>query len=248
MTMDAEVVRIAQDWDTPGHRAFCAALPDHVAQATGTAIIHRGRNTLARLDADGLAVVAKRFPPKRGLKGWLRRGCKATQAYDHAARLVELGIGTPTPLAVVRHADGSSCYLCTWAENSRRVWDLHDGLIPESDRIATDLGAFVACMHLAGVLHRDNTPGNILLKPVDDRFEFLVVDTNRMRFGSVGLWAGLGSLVQLECDDRLLEGYCWARGCAGGLARLIFRIQRLRHRFNWWLKDGTRPLRRRLGL
>lgn len=248
MTMDAEVLRIAQDWDTPGHRELCAALPRLVATTPGEAVVHRGRNTLVRLDADGTAVVAKMFPPKRGLKGLLRRGCKAVQAYDHAARLIDLGIGTPTPLAAVRYADGSACYLCAWAAGCRQVWDLHDGLVPEGDRIATDLGAFVACMHLAEVLHRDNTPGNILLKPVEDRFEFLVVDTNRMRFGPVGLWAGLGSLVQLECDDRLLEGYCWARGCAGGLARFIFRVQRLRHQLNWSLKNGTRPLRRRLGL
>ncbi len=248
MPQDADVVRIANGWDTPDHRTLCAELARLVASTPAEGILHRGRNTLARLDIDGMQVVAKLFPPRRGLKGLFRRGCKATQAYDHAVRLVELGIGTPAPLAAIRYADGSACYLCAWAANCRRVWDLHDGLVPEGDRIAADLGTFVACMHLAGVLHRDNTPGNILLRPVEDRFEFLVVDTNRMRFGPVGLWAGLGSLVQLECDDRLLEGYCWARGCTGRWARILFRIQRFRHRLYWWLKNGTRPLRRRLGL
>lgn len=248
MSAENDVVRIAPDWDSPAHRAFCADLPRHAAQADHAAVLHRGRNTLVRMTLDEHEVVAKFFPPKRGLKGLLRRGCKATQAYDHAARLVELGIGTPAPLAAVRYADGSACYVCAFAPNSHKVWDLHDGLIAEGERIATDLGAFVACMHLAGVLHRDNTPGNILLTPVDDRFEFLVVDTNRMRFGSVGLWTGLGSLVQLECEDRLLEGYCWARGCSTGLARRLFAIQRLRHQLSWSLKNGTRPLRRRLGL
>lgn len=247
MVDSCSVIRLASTWDNAEQRTFCAELPQRLAAAAETAVLHRGRNLLVRLETSAGEVVAKQFPPRRGLKGLFRRGCKATQAFDHATQLQELGIGTPDPLAAIRFADGSSCYVCAWISDCRSVWDLHDRIIPDSDRHCYDLGSFVGCMHIAGALHRDNTPGNILLKPDGESFDHLVVDTNRMRFGSIGLWTGIGSLVQLECEERLLEGYDWARGYAEGRAHRLFRFQALRHRLAWRLKNSTRPLRRRLG-
>jgi hypothetical protein len=244
-------VRIDPAWDTPATRAACgglaATLVTTLATLPESAVIHRGRNTLFRLTMADTEVVAKVFPPRHGWRRLVRRGCKANQALDHAARLRDLGLGTPAPYAALQFADGSACYICAWIPGCRRVWELHDGLLPDGDRHCAELGAFVARMHLAGVLHRDNTPGNILLKPAGDRFDQLVVDTNRMRFGRVGRCVGLASLVQLECQDRLLDAYCRVRGWSGRLPRLLFRCHRLVHRVKWWLKDGTRPLRRKLG-
>lgn len=247
MTNEPTIIRIAPQWDNAESRLFCTRIQTIVAGVSESAFIHRGRNSLIRLTVLGTDVVIKLFHPKKNIGSILRWGSKAVKAFDNATKLVELGIGTPEPYAAVHFPDGTKAYVCAWVGNCQQVWSLNDHHIAEGDRIATDLGSFIACMHLAGALHRDNTPGNILLRPVENRFEFLVVDTNRMRFGPVGMWAGLGSLVQLECDDRLLEGYCWARSWSGNLANRLFKIRKKLHHCAWWFKNNTRPLRRKLG-
>jgi hypothetical protein len=241
------ITRLAPAWDTPAIRAQVLTIPAQAAASDDGAVIYRGRNTLVRLDIAGTTVIAKLFPPKRGWKKLVRRGDKAVQAFDHSARLVALGLGTPAPYAALACADGSTCYVCAWAPGCRAVWDLHDDKIPDSDRHCADLGRFVAAMHNAGAFHRDNTPGNVLLSPVGDHFAHLVVDTNRMRFGRVGMWSGIASLLQLECQERLLPAYITARGWSPALPTFLFRLLRASHRVKWFFKDGTRPLRRKLG-
>lgn len=244
------VVRIAGTWDNAELRAACAGIAERIAGQPADAAIWRGRNTLTRLELGGRQVVAKAFPPPRNLLKRMQRigrASKAVRAFDHAAEMQRRGIGTPTPWAAIESDDGAAWYLCDWLADCRPAWHLHDGKIPDGDRWCDELGAFMGRMHEAGAYHYDNTPGNILLHPAGEGWEFLVVDCNRMRFGAVGRWAGLRSLAQLQCQGRLLAGYCRARGWDLESTRRIYDLRLALHKATWGLKDGTRPLRRRLG-
>lgn len=250
-----EVRRLAAAWDRDAVREELGRLPQILAACAEDAVVYRARNTLVRMELASEDVVVKCHAPKRGwrrlLAGLLQRRDKAEQAFDHSTRLEALGLGVSSPRAALRSSDGAVYYISRWVPGCLSVWSLHDRSVPESDRHCADLGRFVAEMHERGAFHRDSTCGNILLTPPppgSDSFGHVLVDTNRMRFGSVGLWAGLGSLVQLECQGRLLQAYIEHRGLSPGLAAGVFRLHLAIHRVRWFFKNGTRPLRRKLGL
>lgn len=239
------IQRLHGAWDTDAGRAWCRTLPTLVATAAPDAVVYRGRNTLYRLAGVDRPVVVKAF----GAGKWWRRGRgpqKAGASFDHAQKLLRLGIGTPEPLAVVAARGTGGFFVCAWADGCRSVWDLHDDLLPA--RHLAELAQFVARMHEAGAHHQDLTPGNVLLKPEGDGFTHLLVDCNRMRFGPVSLRTGLAALAKLECQGRLVAAYAAARGADVASAQRIYVRVTLIERTARRLKDATRPLRRRVGL
>jgi hypothetical protein len=117
-----QLVRLAPAWDQPDIRAACLALPATIAALPPQAVIYRGRNTLTRFTLAGREVVAKAFPaPRTFLKRIQRlgRASKAVRAFDHAAHMQRLGIGTPEPFAALESPDGAAWYLCAWADDCR---------------------------------------------------------------------------------------------------------------------------------
>ena len=245
-----QLVRLAPAWDQPDIRAACLALPATIAALPPEAVIYRGRNTLTRFTLADREVVAKAFPAPRTLLKRVQRlgrASKAVRAFDHAAHMQRLGIGTPEPFAALESADGAAWYICAWADDCRPAWHLHDSKVPDSDRWCDELGAFVGRMHEAGAYHFDSTPGNILFRVQDNSCEFFVVDCNRMRFGNVSAWSGLRSLAQLQCQGRLLAGYCRARGWSVASIQGMYDFRLSLHRWIWRMKNGTRPLRRKIG-
>ena len=240
------MILLAPPFDTDAGRAWAATLPALVASAPESAVIYRARNTLVRVPGpDGAEVVVKAF----GRGKWWRPGSgpiKARKSFAAALRLVQAGVGTPAPVAAVA-AEGRGYYACAWIPGCASVWDLHDGKHP-AERTA-DLARFVAAMHEAGVLHRDNTPGNILLHPrADGAFDHLVVDCNRVAFGPVGLITGLKNLVMLECHGQLLAPYLEARRALTPANRRWYTWWAAEHRWRWAIKRSSRPLRRKLGM
>ena len=229
------LVQLAPRCSGHNDRLLAESLPARAAASEQ--VVYRGRNVLVRIDWLGEPVVVKCFPRRRG-------AIKARKAFAHALKLQELGLGTPPVYAAVEGEDGAGWFACAWIADCRAVWDLHDRVIPDSDRHCRELGAFVGRMHQAGAHHRDLTPGNILLAPKGESFAHQIVDHNRMSFGPIGALRGLAALVKLECQGRTLHGYCQTRGLAYGPALLWFRMVWCWHRGLWAIKNSTRPLRR----
>jgi hypothetical protein len=68
-----------------------------------------------------------------------------------------------------------------------------------------------------------------------------------MRFGAVSCWAGLRSVAQLHCRGRVFPTYCAERGWNPRALHGLYALRLTWHRVVWWCKDGSRPLRRKLG-
>ena len=251
------VVRLAEGWDRPELRAWCGRLEALAAGAPPEAEIYRGRNLIFRTTVDGREVAVKRFPVESPGKRLIYRfrATKGVRAFDHAIRLVGLGVGTPTPLAaaeVRRRGWPTASYFCSeYIPHFReaRVLRLPDTL--DRARLLEMLGAFVGRLHELGVLHLDLTAGNILLVPDPahaDGFEFQLVDINRMRFGRVGTRAGIANLVQLRLNDEgeVLAGYCRTRALDPARLRSLYRARVALRSLHQDLKERTRPWRRRL--
>ena len=257
-TLQPEIARLAEGWDDPEHRAFCAELELISRKVPREAVIHAGRNLIFRHLLAGEGVAVKRFPVSGGRRLVYRvRTGKAVRAFDHAARLVALGIGTPRPLAAVEFRHGralaASYYCCALVSGFREARELKRPGAPGRELLLEELGAFVGRLHELGALHRDLTSGNVLLLPDPSRpggVSFQLVDINRMRFGKVGMRTGLTNLAQLRLHDDglLLAGYCRVRGVQPAEVGGYYRLRSGLRSAGRTLKDRTRPLRRRLGL
>lgn len=177
----------------PSHKGlyeFVKKLPTLFERGEGT-VLHAGRNTIRLLAQEGELLAAKRFRQPGALQGILYahiRRSKARRSFEHAVRLISLGIGTPQPVAWSEyHRKGrltDSFYVSRYSdlkplsEFARRFPDTESR--PALDAFAR----FVAELHEKGIDHRDFNQGNILCgySPEEGQWRFELIDINRMRF------------------------------------------------------------------
>jgi tRNA A-37 threonylcarbamoyl transferase component Bud32 len=165
--------------------------------------IHWGRNYLYSTSWSAkngaTEVVVKQFK-NQGLRRRLERrfrGSKAERSWRAAAAILNAGLRTPRPVALVesRKASGPS-YLVT-----ERLVDVAEvrfffrrlnndpdpGEFPECDTIGVlrSLGRLARRLHDAGIWYRDLSMGNILAEGTPaSELDYYLVDTNRARVGS----------------------------------------------------------------
>lgn len=190
-------------------------------------IIHADRNVLKSFDSvllvgSDIDIVAKFFKipnlVSRVIYSFFRPS-KAKRSFENSWRLVRAGFSVPLPIAYVEYADRGllkeSFYIserlnfdCTLHAVYRKQmfdWALILPLVVEK----------AYQMHQAGLMHRDFSHGNILVKQKEEEYLFSFVDLNRLYVGPVSFMQGLRSLVRLANDEASLKilADCYAR-CA----------------------------------
>ncbi len=236
-------------------RAWCRELP--VRPVAPETVIYRGRNQLHRDRVAGVEVVVKAFPNrglyKRLVYRW--RSSKARRSLDNALRLQQLGLPTPRPLAAIEQRRGGvllrSFYVCAWCNAGSQVREaLKRRDFPRRRMHLYRVGALVARLHAAGVVHRDLSPGNILIHRRGPGFCYPLLDLNRMHFAAPpDLATAMANLAGLESRDRtgrlsLLVGYCAAAGCDRHRALELHVAAVARHRIRWRFKNAWRAWRK----
>lgn len=169
-------------------RPFVESLPD--AFDAGGETLHEGRNTIRAFTVGGERLVVKRFkrpgPVRSVIYGFLRKS-KARRAYEHAERLLTLGIDTPTPVAwseYRRHGRLTACYFVSLRSGFTPLAAATaafpaPGTMPVLDAFAR----YAVSLHDAGVEHEDFNHGNILYRyAAPEGYRFQLIDINRMRF------------------------------------------------------------------
>ena len=185
-------------------------------------VIYDARNQIRTTDANGLSVVVKRFHkpawPNRVAYTWFRKP-KAQRAYENAFELLRRGIATPEPVAYILCGDGllEESYLVTLQSSLKHTfYDFRDGKIAGKEDLICVFAQYAASLHNAGVLHKDFSPGNILYDQVNGKWQFELVDINRMRFGKVSPKEGCYNLCRLwgkrDFFETLCPDYAKARG------------------------------------
>lgn len=177
-------------------------------------VIYRGRNVVAAVGDRCI----KAFGIPGVIKGYiygLFRKPKAERAFLNAQKLISLGINTPEPLAygVERHGGrlGASYYVCRMLHGYSELRGIEKR--PDFDALADALAAFMHELHRKGVYFKDFTQGNVLFRPSDDGYEFVLVDINRMTFGVTDrnkLYKNFGSTLDTEAGQRTLAR-CYSR-------------------------------------
>lgn len=240
----------------PNHKnlhEFMQALPALFDRGEGR-VLHAGRNTIRLLVINGELLAAKRFKQPGILQGYLYarfRRSKARRSFEHAARLVGLGIGTPQPVAWSEYRRKGrltdSFYVSRYSD-LKPLSEIAARFPDAESRPALDAFArFVAELHGKGIDHRDFNQGNILCgcSPDSGQWRFELIDINRMRFLGRPLTPRqcMINLRRLSCPTPaflyILDRYAEVRGwniddtmLRGIFFRLAFGRQRaLKKRF-----------------
>jgi tRNA A-37 threonylcarbamoyl transferase component Bud32 len=187
--------------------AFCADFIDRLPEifhAEGETIF-KARNELKFFDVQGLEFVVKSFKTPHFINQIAYstlRASKAERAYSHALILIEKGISTPFPVAYIEIKRYGLLYnnffVSVKSRFHREIREISDSPdIPETYPVLTDFARFTADLHQKGIFHKDYTPGNILFGKNEDRYDFEVVDLNRMKFCEVTMEMGCRNLRNL---------------------------------------------------
>jgi hypothetical protein len=194
------------------------------------------RNTY-RVELPGLSFYLKHFR-LTNLQAWLRelvRPAKARSEYRRALAVAARGVPTIVPLAIGEPCPGAGpgeSYLLTRSlDNMEPLNTFIDRLshFPPPrltrirQRLAEELGRFLAYMHDAGIIHQDLHPGNLLVRlDCDDRPWIALIDLHAVRLRPPLGWSAsrknlivLNRWFMLRADrsDRLRfwKSYCQAR-------------------------------------
>jgi serine/threonine protein kinase len=177
--------------------------------------LHDDRNVIKRYSSKEFPnlekdIVVKSFKTPNSLSRFIYtffRASKAKRSFENSITLAEAGFSVPEPLAYIEFKDKGllkesfyiSEYLvfdCSLHEVFRRQADgFHwNEILP----LVVDQGFK---MHEKGVLHKDFSPGNVLVKKKDSGFKFSFVDLNRMYKGRISEKKGLASFMRLAHDN-----------------------------------------------
>ena len=181
--------------------------------------LHSGRNLIKRLGLAGpggepIEVAVKAFAVPAKARGFVYanlRPSKARRCMVNARKLAQLGVGTPEPVACIEYEDyrclRRSYYVCRyWPHDQDLTALLYRGVPSGADARALleALAEFTAAQHDRGVLHLDYNPGNVLVRSTGERFEFALVDLNRLRFRHLDTVERIRGLARLTTRDDCL--------------------------------------------
>ncbi len=181
-------------------------------------LIHRGRNTLWRVEVEGNPLCIKQYGFASPLKRWVYRylrPSKAQRAWRNSLRLRQAGFDSPEPVAIIETHTlwgiEKSYYICRYIEGIT-LYRWGDAALNDIRPQLTLFAEFTALLHNKGLMLSDFTPGNILFS----HGHFTLVDTNRMYVGKVSIKRGLqnmaGLWLQPEAAAQLAQDYVLARG------------------------------------
>ncbi len=181
--------KITLNTDSAEARKLMEQIAKHGEESCQMQLIYKNnRNRTYKVMVDGKWAVLKCFKAPDFINSFIYtnlRQSKARRSYEHAKKLIELGISTPAPIAYVECKNGlrlgHSYYLCEYIDAQEvRGWETW----PDSAPMLKALGADMAKLHSRGVYHKDFSPGNILFKrDADGKYMFYYIDLNRMKFG-----------------------------------------------------------------
>lgn len=151
-------------------------------------IIYNGRNRIARIMADGTAVIVKAFRRPMILNALAYttvRRSKAYRSYANTVRLIESGFNAPEPIAYSEVRRGlllrESYYFSTEVNGADlRYWEQRE----DADELSEALAEELVRLTDAGVCHLDLSPGNVIFSRDKEtgKYVFNYIDLNRMEF------------------------------------------------------------------
>jgi hypothetical protein len=158
------------------------------------------------------------------------RGSKAERSFNYARKFLSLGVPTPKAVAYVECLSfgllSKSYYVSLHCMNDYTLREVLWYKVADRDEILRQWTRFTyEKLHLNNIYHLDYSPGNTLIKKINHKYEFSIVDLNRMSFRKIDFEKGLQNFRQLDTDGLTLQllasEYATLRGQDAGKAMRI---------------------------
>lgn len=176
-------------------------IPQLFTTQQGT-LLYNGRNQIRLFEVRGEKLVVKRYKRHDLFKMLVYtffRPSKARRAYENATALREHHVNTPHEVAYIEERRAGLiqqvyfiCAYTNWEPIKPRLIEQS----PYDENLAMAYAHFVASLHEAGILHRDLNPTNVLYQHQNGKYEFQLIDINRMQFFD-------GAVPKAECMENL---------------------------------------------
>lgn len=166
--------------------------------------IHHGRNEVRKVNLFNLHLTIKYFKKitlaNRLIFATIRKS-KARRAYEHSKLLIQKGITSPEPIAYINCYRFGLLYKSFYISLFTTYKPLKELLnlpISVSEEGLKAFARFTFRLQNAGILHDDYTIDNVLYDKIGNRYDFSLIDNNRMRFRKFSYARGLKNLERLK--------------------------------------------------
>ena len=138
------------------------------------------------------------------------RKSKAKRSYEYANILTKHSIGTPQPIAYFENSSFlgllDSYYVCEHLKYDLTFRELvTNPQYPDHENILRQFTKFTWQLHEKGIFFKDHSPGNTLIVKQGDRYNFYLVDLNRMSFFKLDFEARMKNFSRLTPKKEMIK-------------------------------------------
>ena len=171
--------------------------------------IHKARNELKIINYNDTDTIVKSFKVPNIIRRVVYtffRDSKAKKSYEYSLKIKEF---TPAPISYIEfYTNGlieDSYFISEKFDYDFTIREpLLDDKFKNADEVFKAFARFTYDLHENGILHKDYSPGNILIKEEEGGYIFKVVDINRMEFRELSLDERLKNFNKLWAKDEYL--------------------------------------------
>lgn len=215
------------------HASEIEAIPTSYENLKVSKVFCNNRNNVSLIRIGPHDCVLKRYKRpnfiNRVIYSFIRLN-KAERAYKYAKRLLQMGIGTPYPVAYMatyRQGLFDIGYFISEYTPYEQLYQTDSLSAAEKGELYSAFAHFTAELHKKGICHFDYNPGNILWgRDSEGNFSFMLVDINRVRFSVSSPRSYLKSLAEEHLPANLLPDYCRIMGYDLAKAKSVIEARR----------------------
>ena len=178
--------------------------------SNNTNTIHKARNELKIINFNDTDTIVKSFKVPNILRRIFYtyfRDSKAKKSYDYS---VNIGSFTPDPIGYIEFYEddflADSYFIAKKFDYDFTIREpLLDEDFKDREKVFKEFAKFTYSLHEERILHKDYSPGNILIKEENGGYVFKIVDINRMEFRELSIDDRLKNFSMLWAKDKELE-------------------------------------------
>lgn len=176
-----------------------------------SSVLHNKRNEIRVVSYENENYVVKKFRVPNFINRIAYRyfrPSKAKRSYEYSIK-----VGAELCPEAVAYIEETKNFILEKSYYISRHFDydfeiralLNDDSFDNRNQILEEFSVFTHGLHEKNILHRDYSPGNILIKKAEDNYRFKIVDVNRMQFKTLTLEDRLSNFVRLSVDDKTMK-------------------------------------------
>ncbi len=215
-------------------------------------VLQDARNLIKEIEFNAQRLVVKSFKVPHLLNrfsySYLKKS-KARRSYEFALKIKQF---TPKPIAYIEHRMNAlltkSYFICEQFEHDFNMQAPLFNNHPDKQTIFKQFAQFVYALHEQNIMHRDLSPGNILIKANKHKYQFKIVDINRMVFKTLNIKERAKNFNKLWASDKDLSMILQTYATLAGLDQRFINLGMSYNQANKKAKTRKRKLKKFIGL